>query len=267
MIYEKIQLFENRPHIFIEAYCADKIWDKKRSAILIIPGGAYSGVCADREGEPIALSFLGKGVNAFVLHYSVGSDIDWPDVLIEASAAMKHIRDNHEKYNIDPSRVFVSGFSAGGHLCTALGVFWHMPEIYEALQMPPEYNKPTGIIPVYPVVSPFVPNAGTYSNLFHKKENPEEFYEKYAPEKNVSEKSAPAFIVHTATDKHVPVAHSLALASAYAEKGQKFELHIYPDAPHGVALGNDITSLGKPEYENKSIEGWVDLAVAWMEQF
>lgn len=268
MLYEKIQLFNDRPDVYIQTYCADKIWDIKREAILVIPGGGYFGVCDDREGEPIAMSFMAKGVNAFVLHYSVKEEAAWPKVLIEASAAMKYIKDNSEKYNIDPDKIFVTGFSAGGHLCTALGTLWHHEEIYKEIDMEYGYNKPTGIIPVYPVVTPFTsnPHLGSFCNLLHTQTPSEEELKKCALDAMVDEKSSPAFIVHTANDQIVSVNNSLALASAYAACGKEFELHIYPDAPHGVALGNDITSLGNEKYENKSIEGWIDLAVAWMKQ-
>ncbi|MBQ4526476.1 MAG: alpha/beta hydrolase [Clostridia bacterium] len=268
MLNEKIYLFEGNDEVFLETYCADKIWDKKRDAILVIPGGGYGGVCADREGEPIALSYLGKGVNAFVLTYSTGKSAAFPKVLIEASMAMKHIKDNAEKYNIDPKRVFVTGFSAGGHLCTCLGTLWHLPEVQEAVDMEFGYNKPAGIIPVYPVITPFTPNAhvGSFRNLFHSENPSVSDLESVALNTKVDENSSPAFIVHTSDDQIVPVHNSLALAQSYALKGMKFELHIYPSAPHGVALGNDITSLGKDSYVNKSIEGWIDLSIEWMKQ-
>lgn len=269
MINEKIYLFEENEEVYLETYCADKIWDIKREAILVIPGGGYSGVCADREGEPIALSYLAKGVNAFVLSYSTGESAAFPKVLIEASMAMKHIKDNAEKYNIDPDKVFVTGFSAGGHLCTSLGTLWHLPEVNEAINMDYGYNKPTGIIPVYPVITPFTPDAhvGSFHNLFHTKKPSVYDLERVALNTKVDENSSPAFIVHTSDDQIVPVHNSLALAQSYALKGLKFELHIFPSAPHGVALGNDITSLGKDDYVDKSIEQWIDLSVAWMKKF
>lgn len=266
MIYEKIQLFKDKPDVYLETYCADKVWEKKRDAILVIPGGGYSCVCSDREGEPIALAFLARGINAFVLHYSVGENACITNPLKEASAAMKYIKDNSEKYNIDADRVFAVGFSAGGHLCASLGTLWHIPEATEGLDMPYGYNKPAGIMPIYAVISAKVPDAhtGSFYNLFGTTTPDGALIDKYSLDEAVDEKSSPAFIVHTTTDDVVTVQNSLAFAKAYADNHMKFELHIYPEAPHGFALANDITSMGNAKCENESIASWIDQAVAWM---
>ena len=75
VIYKKISLDESNENVFLEAYIADKIGDFVRNAILVIPGGGYSTVCSDREGEPIAMAFMPYGYNVFVLHYSVGGKV------------------------------------------------------------------------------------------------------------------------------------------------------------------------------------------------
>lgn len=269
MINEKIKLFEDRDDVYLETFCADKVWDKKRDAILVIPGGGYNDICDNREGEPIALSFAAKGINAFVLHYSVARRRLFPEQLIEASAAMKHIRDNHEKYNIDPSRVFATGFSAGGHLCASLGILWHMQEVYDALPMEYGYNKPTGIIPVYPVVSGVLgenAHVGSFCNLLGTDTPAEEDLLKCSLETRVDENSSPACIIHTSTDVAVPVKNALVLGDAYAKIGRKFEMHIFYDAPHGIALGNDITSMGNEVWDQPSLATWIDQSILWMKQ-
>ncbi len=96
MIYKKISLFPDREDVYLEAFVADPLPHYTRKALLVIPGGAYAGVCSDREGEPIALAFMPYGYNAFVLHYSVARKRAFPEQLIESSAAVKHIRDNAE---------------------------------------------------------------------------------------------------------------------------------------------------------------------------
>ena len=102
MIYKKIQLDNNDENVYLEIYVADALPGFTRNAILVIPGGGYGAVCSDREGEPIAMAFLPYGYNSFVLHYSVSSNSDktFPTQLIQASMAMKHIRDHAEEYNI-----------------------------------------------------------------------------------------------------------------------------------------------------------------------
>lgn len=268
MICTKVKLSQNNEHAFLEVFCAEKIWNKKRDAILVIPGGGYNEVCAAREGEPIALRFCAEGINAFVLHYSVKEAAVFPQPLIEASAAIKHIKDNHEMYNIDPDRVFVCGFSAGGHLCASLGTLWHIPEIYNSLDMEFGYNKPRGIIPVYPVISAVTPDAhlGSFQKILGCADPTEDELKRYSLEYCVDENSSPAFIVHTSTDATVSVNSALAFAQAYADKKLAFELHIYRDAPHGVALGNDITSCGVASYDNPAIAIWLKQSIDWMKQ-
>jgi acetyl esterase/lipase len=267
MIYKKIFLFPDREDVYLEAFVADPLPHYTRKAILVIPGGGYGEVCANREGEPIALAFLPYGYNAFVLHYSVARRRVFPEQLIESSAAMKHIRDNAEAYGIDPEKVFVTGFSAGGHLTAMLGTLWHRKEVYEALDMPYGYNKPTGIMPIYPVISadPAHSHGGSFRNLRGTDEPTQEQLDEVSLEKQVDERSAPCFLVHTADDTVVPVMNSLLFAQAYAACGRTFELHIYPSAPHGMALGNDITALGYAPWSGKNLEKWVEQAALWAE--
>ena len=201
--------------------------------------------------------------NAFVLHYSVGIK-PYPQQLIEASIAIKNIRYNSEKYNIDPQKVFVVGFSAGGHLAASLGTMWNKPEIYEAIDMPIGYNKPNGMMLIYPVISSDY-HLMSFKNLLMEDYSDKKLAE-CSIEKNVDENSVPAFIMHSSNDQMVNVKNSLRLANALADKGIKFELHIFPDAPHGVALGNQITKCGNNKWEDKSIAKWVECSVEWAEK-
>jgi dipeptidyl aminopeptidase/acylaminoacyl peptidase len=96
-----------------------------------------------------------------------------------------------------------------------------------------------------------------------KKELSDEDIEFYSIENHISEKTAPAFIMHTSNDQVVDIRNSLILAEKMAENKLEFELHIYPDAPHGAALGNEITSCGNDKWCNKAISSWIDQAVEW----
>jgi len=265
MIYKKIQLDENDPQAYLEVYVADRVGDFVRNAILVIPGGAYSMVCSEREGEPIAMAFMPYGYNAFVLHYSVNKE-PFPIQLIQASKAIKHIKDHAEEYNIDSEKVFAVGFSAGGHLAASLGTLWDKKEIYDAVDMPLGYNKPTGMILIYPVISSEeFGHIYSLRKLLMCENTTKEQLDEVSIEKCISEKSSPAFIMHTSNDELVNVKNSLALADALADKNIKFELHIYPDGPHGVALGNKITQSGVEKYDNPAIAKWVENAVVWAE--
>ena len=261
MLFEKIKLDDKFEDCCLDTYVADKVGNYVRSAILVIPGGGYARVCSEREGEPIAQAFMPHGFNAFVLHYSVGKK-PFPLHLIQASMAIKHIRDNAEKYNIDPDKVFVVGFSAGGHLAASLGTMWDLKDIYDRISMPYGYNKPSGMMLIYPVISHKF-HSISFDNLAMNKEAPEELLEYYSIENHISEKTSPAFILHTSNDQVVNVKNSLLLAEKMASLGLKFELHIYPDAPHGIALGNEITKGGEEKFNNPSIAKWVENSVAW----
>lgn len=264
MLYTKIQLDENDENVFLECYVADKIGDYVRSAMLVIPGGGYGSICSDREGEPIAHAFMPYGFNAFVLHYSVGKNAKFPRPLIEASKAIKHIKDNAEKYNIDPEHLFAVGFSAGGHLTASLGTLWHMKEIYDAVPMEFGYNKPAGVIPVYPVISCYeFGHMGSTVNMCGSENPTGEERKKCSLEFHVDERTVPMFLVHTATDTTVPVKNSFVMAQALSENNIPFELHIFENAPHGMALGNEITECGNELFNQPSLASWVASAAEW----
>ena len=260
MRFEKISLSSTDEEIYMDAYIADPIKMFTRKAILVIPGGGYGGVCADREGEPIAMAFLPYGYNAFVLHYSVGRKRPFPAQLIEAATAIKYIKDHAEEYNIDPEELFTVGFSAGGHLSASAGVLWKSDEVQKALEIPYGYNKPKGVMLIYPVISQ---HTGSFKNLWCTDTPSEEQIRTVAIDLHVDADSSPAFIMHTANDQAVNVSNSLAVAAAYSKAGVPFEMHIYPDAPHGVALGNAITECGNEKWNNPAIAEWVRMAAAW----
>ena len=264
MVYKKIMLDETDENAYLTAYVSDKIPGFTRKAILVIPGGGYGNVCSDREGEPIAQSFIPYGYNAFVLSYSTAqtSKNVFPSQLIQASKAIAHIKDNAEEYGIDPEQVFAVGFSAGGHLTACLGSLWDLPDIYEKTDMTYGYNKPAGTMLIYPVING---HMGSFKNLLGTDEPTDEQLKLVSIDKQVSEKSSPIFMVHTSNDQVVNVKNSLSLANACAEKGILFELHVYPDAPHGAALANEITMCGNPKHNYPAMSKWVAQAAEWVE--
>ena len=265
MNVKRIQLLSDNEKVWLDCYIAGKSVHK-RKAILVLPGGGYGCICNRREGEPVALAFMPYGFNAFVLGYSVGEGkATFPQPLIEASLAIKHIKDNAEEYGIDADAVFATGFSAGGHLCAALGTMWHLDEVNKAIDMPLGYNKPKGIVPVYPVVSSdnSIWHDGSFQNI--ASEQTQEEYDRWSVEKWVDEKSSPAFIVHTANDQVVNVKNSLVLANAYANVKVPFELHIFENSPHGMSISNKITADNVAEYNNPHNAHWVMLAAEWMD--
>ncbi len=263
MKHERIIPDSNYKNLFFDTYIADEITGLSRDAVIVIPGGGYGEICSEREGEPIAMAFLPHGYNAFVLNYSVQKDgVTFPGQLIEVSVAIKYIKDHAAEFCINPERIFVCGFSAGGHLCASIGTMWHKDEIYEKIDMPFGYNKPTGVMLMYPVIST-KHHEFSFKNMLNKETLTEDDCRMCSIDKNVDSNSSPAFILHTSNDQTVDVRNSLDIAKAYADNNLKFELHIYPDAPHGVALGNKITECCNPKYNNPSIAKWIENAVFW----
>lgn len=265
MTYDQINLREGHPDVFLEKYIADPVGGKRRKALLVLPGGGYGGICADREGEPIALAFLAYGFNAFVLHYTVGRKEPYPAQLREVALAIGHIKDNADKYGIDPDQLFVTGFSAGGHLAASAGVFWKRPEVTEGLGLSEGYNKPRGVMPIYPVVNSDW-HYESFANLLCTDSPTEEEIAYVRVDRHVDGDSAPAFIVHTADDQVVDARNSLSLAYAYANAGVGYELHVFPHAPHGVALGNAVTDCGNPKWNDPMIARWVEMAAYWADK-
>ena len=159
------------------------------------------------------------------------------------------------------------GFSAGGHLCASLGSLWHMDEIYREIDMEYGYNKPKATMLIYPVIT----SDERYAHIasFHRllgTENPsEEELNRYSIEKCVSEKTVPAFLVHTASDAGVNVNNSLLLAQSFNEYKIPFEMHIFPTGRHGCALGSDITA-DFPDMSYPSLAMWPTLAKMWMDR-
>lgn len=187
------------PHIS-PGTSAELPFNEKRKAILVIPGGAYA-FCSDREADPIAHAYLAAGFNTFVLRYSVyrtGNPV-WPNPLIDASAAMKYIRDHAEEFHIDPDYIFVIGFSAGGHLAASLGTMWDNDEIESMLGFPKGYNRPTGMILAYAVLSGLeYAHRGSIDNILGDRKEDEEARKSLSLEYRVSEKTCPAFLCQRA---------------------------------------------------------------------
>lgn len=237
------------------------------AAILILPGGGYHQVCTDREGEPIALAFLSKGFTAFVLEYSVDENAAGHQPMVEASAAMAYIRRNADKYRIRPDRVYAAGFSAGGHLAGSLAVLWHEEEFIKRANIEYGENRPDGVVLSYPVITAGEKaHKGSFYNVLGTTCPTDAQLDLYSLEKHVDEKASPAFIWHTANDCVVPVENSLYLAEQYAKYKIPFELHVYPQGPHGLALANEITFCNNPEMFRPRVSRWVDDAVAFFKE-
>ena len=266
MIYERISLDPGNENVFLDTYAIKDERVSPRDAMLVIPGGAYHGVCADREGECVSLAFVANGVNAFMLKYAVGEDVVFPTQLLNAAKAIVHIKENAEKYHINPNRIFVVGFSAGGHLTGTVLTLHKLAE--KELGLEENYLKPRGAIFSYPVITAYGhTHEGSFRNLLKKplSEYTEDEKKLLSIEKNITAETSPAFIWHSSEDMGVPIDGSLKLAQAYYDVGTPVELHIYPYGPHGMALAKEHTSSTNPNMIQPKAEKWLDEALKWMQ--
>lgn len=267
MTCDTIYLREGDENVRLCAYISKYAGDmcvQPRDAVLVLPGGGY-GFLAEREAEPAAKTFLAAGCNAFVLYYSIGGYAKYPRPLVDVSLAICHIRDNAEKYNINPDRIFVCGFSAGGHLAGAIGTLWDREYAKASPDMPHGKNKPRGVILSYPVIS-MGKHAHEYSREMITGNGPDAQMWKHecSLELQVGENTVPAFLWQTQNDDCVDIQNSMLYAQALIDHEIPVELHIYPRGPHGMSVVTDETAQGNPDRGDPHVGGWVKAALEWM---
>ena len=256
MIHEVLYLKDRFPFLGedgknpnVSIYLPEPMWemgweDKKRPCLVVIPGGGYA-MCSQREAEPIALQFLPEGFNVFVLRYSVAPH-RFPTQLREVAALMELIYENAEKWHCDTDRVAITGFSAGGHLSAHYSTCYDIPEVREVF---PESKPVQASVLSYPVISadPKIAHIGSFQNLLGVKNLTPEQEEKFSCDRQVTEKTPPAFLWHTAEDSVVPVANSLVYARALADHNVSVSVHIYPKGWHGLSTVDSQTNNTLPE--------------------
>lgn len=232
-----------------------------RPVILLCPGGGYC-MTSDREAEPVAMQFLAAGFQVAILRYSV-APATYPAALREVAWSVAHLRGHAGEYHIDPKKVIVMGFSAGGHLAASYGVFWkNHTFLAEELGVDDETLRPNGLILGYPVItSGPLAHRDSFVNLLGDQYN--ELVDEMSLENQVNEDVPPTFLWHTEPDDTVPVENSLFFFRALHEKHVPVELHIYPEGGHGLSLSTKETQWGGVGELVESCQGWVGLAVAW----
>lgn len=254
---------------YLNAYLLDSVSiasQRTRPAVIICPGGGY-GHLSDREGEPVAMQFLSMGCHAFVLHYSLAPDV-FPYPQMELAYAVSLARAHASDWQIDPDKIIVCGFSAGGHLACSLGAFWNQEFLYSPLNLTPENIRPDGMILGYPVItSGSFCHPGSFLNLLGSEAENETMRRLVSLEHQVGSHTPKTFLWHTSTDDAVPVKNSYLLADALTEHGVNIEMHIYPVGCHGLSLATSEVSGDDGRYIVPQCESWISLVKTWLEYF
>ena len=265
MLVKEIKLSPNYPNALLKAYLPYNN-DTNADAILICPGGGYYNVCDGHEGEGIAIAFAAKGYRTFVLNYSVKEEAKFPTPLIEASLAMAYVKENAEEYGLNSERVFVMGFSAGGHLAGSLGTLWHKDWLNAHLDIPYGQNRPKAMILSYPVLAYFPEtHLGTFQRAVGEEELTEENTREISLEKQVDgEHTVPAFLWHTMDDSCVHVENTLRMLTALRRHGVYAEAHLFPHGNHGVGTADRVVYGADAQKLDQRLKSWVDMADSFM---
>lgn len=227
-----------------------------RPAVLVLPGGGYEH-CSAREGDPVAVQFLQAGYQAFVLDYTVApAPLGWQP-LIDAAGAILHLRRNAAALRLDPDRVAVCGFSAGGHLAACTALLWDARPVCAALGITGTEARPNAVILGYPVVSSGpLGHRGSFDQLAGADSA---LRASFSLEHQVREGLPPFFVWHTGEDTTVPVQNSLLLVTALTEHRLPCEFHLFP---HGVHGASTCTREVNTPYPHNA--AWVGLCLEWL---
>ncbi len=265
---ERIKLYAKNIHtgcdkVVMECHLPPKNPDNPETetpAVIIFPGGGYA-FCSEREATPVANVFLAQGYAAFVVRYTLAPECEVYNPLLDAAMAVHTVRTNADEFGVDPNKIAVCGFSAGGHLAAHISTSWNSDIISDRLDITNISARPNATILGYPVISGVDhPNMSSFQKLTGS-ENPSiELLESLSADRLVDNLTCPAFVWHTSTDTLVPVRNSLLYCNALAEHDILFELHVFPFGGHGYALANRLTC---PGYDSPYITRWVDLCCKW----
>ncbi|OGJ84627.1 MAG: esterase [Candidatus Raymondbacteria bacterium RifOxyA12_full_50_37] len=221
-------------------------------AVIVIPGGGY-GARAPHEGAPIAQWLNSIRVSAFELVYRV-APYRHPCPLLDIQRAIRMVRHNAKQWNIDPNRIGVLGFSAGGHLASTAGTHWDKGDLKAQDLVDKESCRPNFMILCYPVISfgEFT-HRGSFSNLLGN--NPDQkLLDLLSNEKQVTAETPPAFIWTSADDPAVPPKNSLLFALALSENNVPCELHLFKRGGHGAGLATSMPDVAV----------WTQLCETWL---
>ena len=225
------------------------------TAVVIFPGGGYQHLSMEKEGSDVANWLASNGVTAFVVRYRLGPVYHHPVMLGDAQRAIRIVRTRATEWSVDPRRVGVIGFSAGGHLASTTGTHFDAgaPGSGDAIER--AGSRPDFMLLLYPVISmrDSVAHRGSRTNLLGN-EPSAELVKLLSHERQVTRETPPTFIVHSTDDKTVPVENALLFYQALRTAGVQSEMHVFEYGGHGFGLAPADAVLG----------AWTTLCESWM---
>lgn len=231
-------------------------WPEKPNgtAVVIFPGGGYIRLAMIHEGYDIAKWFAARGVTAFVAKYRM-QEHGFPAPLLDGLRAVRLVRKNAEDWGIDPAKIGVVGFSAGGHLAASLITRFD----FKGASTDPLADisaRPDFAVLGYPVISLYGPHAHAGSRRALMGQNPDEkLVRENSLQDQVTDKVPPVFMLHGVGDQAVPVANSLMFFSEIQKYNKQSELHIYQTSIHGVGM---IQGQGSVSTWPQALEAWLE---------
>jgi acetyl esterase/lipase len=244
---------KDAPGIYVYRAAADKA---NGAAVVICPGGGYGGLAMSYEGHDVARWLNTLGVTGVVLKYRHAPKYRHPIPLQDAQRALRTVRAHAHEWKIDPGRVGILGFSAGGHLASTAGTHYDAgdPGAKDAIDR--LSCRPDFMILVYPVITMTDPytHKGSRNNLLGP--NPDaKLIDLLSNEKQVTPKTAPTFLAHTSEDTAVPPQNSVLFYEALVRSKVPAEMHIYEKGRHG---------LGMNQQPKLPFSSWPERCAAWL---
>lgn len=237
--------------------------DQPTAAVVILPGGGYHGHAIGHEGHEFADWFASQGITSAICTYRVrgkgngGKGYGHPYPMMDAQRAIRSLRARADELNIDPDRIGVIGFSAGGHLASTVSTHFADIDPQAADSLLRVSSRPDFAILCYPVIAwdqPYT-HKGSQRNLLGDSANPD-LVKSLSNELQVTDQTPPTFLFHTSADTAVPAQNSAEYYLACVRAGVPAELHVFPDGRHGLGLAK----------KSKGADQWPALCSAWLQR-
>ena len=224
-------------------------------AVVICPGGSYRALASNHEGRQVASYLNSLGVAAFVLRYRLGPRYHHPIELGDAQRAIRYVRSHAPDWRLDPARIGIIGFSAGGHLAMTASTKFDAGAAGAAEAVDRVSSRPDFAVLGYPVISMTEEwtHKGSRTNLLGENFDPE-LAKSLSGERAVTRETPPTFLFQTTEDTVVPAENAVHYYLALRKAGVPAEMHVFEKGPHGVGLANDDAALSE---WSKLLAGWL----------